>query len=98
MRDRGSGEHAEAQHVHTRRREAGDHGGLEELPRGTRVPAHDGDRAATPPDARLERTGITEDMSGRDREVHGQLRREVAARDPTDAVGAEQTARQRLLY
>ncbi|GGP10568.1 hypothetical protein GCM10012278_50720 [Nonomuraea glycinis] len=41
MGDGGSGQHAEAQHIHSGRREAGDHSGFEKLSRSSRVPAYD---------------------------------------------------------
>ena len=85
-----SGQHAEAQHIHSGRRQAGDHSGFEKLPRGSRVPAYD--RYWPPTAGRSgERARIAEDVSRRDRKGHGDLRREVATRDPTHPVGAEQT-------
>ena len=44
--DRGGGNHAEPQHVHTRPGQPGHHRCLEELPRGPRVAAHHRQRAA----------------------------------------------------
>ncbi len=41
MGDGGSGQHAEAQHIHSGRRKAGDHSGFEKLSRSSRVPAYD---------------------------------------------------------
>ncbi|GGO74564.1 hypothetical protein GCM10012289_47510 [Nonomuraea cavernae] len=82
------GQHAEAQHIHSGSREAGDHSGLEKLSRGTRVPAYDRYRTTS---GSGERACIAEDVSRRDRKVHGKLRREVASSDPTYPVGAEKT-------
>ncbi|GAA4922946.1 hypothetical protein GCM10023334_027170 [Nonomuraea thailandensis] len=86
MGDGRGGQHAEAQHIHSGRREAGDHCGLEKLSRGTRVPAYDRYRTAS---GSGERACIAEDVRRRHGQIHGELRREVATSDPTYPVGAE---------
>ena len=100
VRRAGGGHHAKTVHVDTCRREASDHGRLEELTRGARITTHH--RGGT---SIGERPDLTEDVGGRHRQVDGNLGRQIAIGDPANTVGAEDPthrtrsfADQRLLY
>ena len=85
--DRGRRQDAEANDVDTGAREAGDDGRLEELPACPRVTADDG-LGAVP----RERAHVTEDVGGRDGQVERKFGGEVAVRETSHAVGAEEPA------
>src|SRR5690606_22369810 len=87
VRDARGGQDAQDRDVDACAREARDDGGLEELPRGARVAAHDGARAVA-----LERSRRREDVCCGDGQVEGELRREVTVGKPTDPVRAEEAA------
>ena len=92
-------QHAEQQHVDARRREAGDHRGLQELPGDAGVAAHHGQRAVP-----LELAEVGEHVGGGHGQVQGQAGGEVTVGQAADAVRAEQASHwaaardQRLLY
>jgi hypothetical protein len=85
--DRRRRQHPDALDVDTGAGEAGDHGGLEELPRRPRVAPDDRDRPVP-----RERAGVGEHVGRRDGKVERELRGEVAVRQPADTVGAEESS------
>ena len=85
-RDAGSRQDPHQDDVDAGTREAGHDRSLEELAAGPGIPAHDGLRAMPG-----EGTRVTEDMRGSDREVQGQLSREITVRQAPDPVGAEES-------
>jgi hypothetical protein len=95
VRDGRGGQHANANRVGARCREACDDRGLQHLAAGPRIAADHGDRA-------VRAVALGQDVRGRGGERHRELRGEhLAVGEAAHAVGTEQTPRahgQRLLY
>ena len=86
VRDPGRGQHAEQQHVHAGGGEAGDHGGLEELPGDPGVAADNGHGPVA-----LEGAALGEHVGSGNGKVQGQLSGQMTVGQAPDPVRAEKS-------
>ena len=89
IRDRGSGEDTQPQHVHPGPGQACDHRCFEELPRGPRIAPDQRYRPLASLLGRGERTCVAEDRSGRRGQIHGQPAGQVLTGHTTDTISSE---------